>query len=299
MLGDHLLGGNEVVFLTSARLGEAIMASADDPDRVVIHYFVDEAGNPTLFDARGKILVGTEGCSSYFMLGKVDVGDPERLASELDALRARLLADPYFKGVPSMRADGRKTAVAFHAKDDVPEVRREVFSLLIRHELRFYAVVRDKQQVLAYVRQQNERDAAYRYNENELYDSLVRHLFKRRFYQADHFRIWFARRGRSDRNKALREAMEQARADFEVDIGVTSRATVEIIPSSPKFCAGLQAVDYFLWALQRFYERGEDRYLNLVWPKTVVVHDMDDTREALHGVFYNKNKPLTLESRKK
>jgi hypothetical protein len=61
------------------------------------------------------------------------------------------------------------------------------------------------------VRQRNARDAACRYNENELYDSLVRHLFKRRFYQADHFRIWFARRGRSDRNKALGAALEQAR----------------------------------------------------------------------------------------
>ena len=61
----------------------------------------------------------------------------------------------------------------------------------------------------------------------------------------------------------------------------------------------MQVVDYFLWALQRFYERGEDRYLNFVWPKTVVVHDMDDNREAAHGVFYTKSRPLTLEERKK
>lgn len=153
--------------------------------------------------------------------------------------------------------------------------------------------------MLAYVRQQNERDTAYRYNENELYDSLVRHLFKRRFYQADHFRIWFARRGRSDRNKALSAAIEQAREDFQDDLGIVSRATVEIIPGTPKDCAGLQAVDYFLWALQRFYERGEDRYLSLVWPKTGVVHDMDDTREAKYGVFYTQSKPLTVEARKK
>ena len=160
------------------------------------------------------------------MLGKLDIDDSETLTRELDALRIRLLADPYFKGVPSMQADERKTAVAFHAKDDVPEVRREVFSLLLRHELRFYAVVRDKQQVLAYVRQQNERDAAYRYNENELYDSLVRHLFKRRFYQADHLRISFARRGRSDRNKALRAAIEQARRDFEQDFPRSLRLSI-------------------------------------------------------------------------
>ena len=105
-----------------------------------------------------------------------------------------------------MQPNQGKTAVAFHAKDDLPEVRREVLALLLRHELRFYAVVRDKRQTLAYVRQRNEREADYRYNENELYDSLVRHLFKRRFHQADHFEIAFARRGRSDRNKAIRRA---------------------------------------------------------------------------------------------
>ncbi len=275
------------------------MATANDPDRIVIHYFVDEAGNPTLFDARGKILVGAEGCSSYFMLGKVDVDDLETLGRDLGQLRARLLADPYFNGVPSMQPDGGKTAIAFHAKDDVPEVRREVFSLLMRHPLKFYAVVRDKFQVLAYVRQENERNPGYRYNENELYDSLVRHLFKRRFYQADHFRIWFARRGRSDRNKALQAAIDQARREFESDLGVRCKATVEITAASPKDCPGLQAVDYFLWALQRFYERGEDRYLNLIWPKTVVVHDMDDTREARYGVFYTQSRRLSLESRKK
>jgi hypothetical protein len=35
----------------------------------------------------------------------------------------------------------------FHAKDDLPEVRREVFALLRRHPLRFLAVVRDKQKL--------------------------------------------------------------------------------------------------------------------------------------------------------
>ncbi|MGO8745311.1 MAG: hypothetical protein ACLQNE_04925 [Thermoguttaceae bacterium] len=124
-------------------------------------------------------------------------------------------------------------------------------------------------------------------------------MFKSRIYRADHFKIWFARRGRSDRNKALRAAIEQARKDFEQDLGIVSHATVEIIPSSPEDCSGLQVVDYFLWALQRSYERGEERYLNLVWPKTVVVHDMDDTRAAMHGVFYTKSKPLTQEARKK
>ena len=112
------------------------------------YYFVDEAGDGTLFSKRGRVIVGMEGCSHFFILGLLDVPDTESLAREMEELRAGLLADPYFRGVPSMQPEAKKTALAFHAKDDLPEVRREVFNLLLRHNLRFFAVVRDKRNAL-------------------------------------------------------------------------------------------------------------------------------------------------------
>jgi hypothetical protein len=39
------------------------------------YYFVDEAGDPTLFDRKGKVIVGTEGCSRFFRLGLLDIPD--------------------------------------------------------------------------------------------------------------------------------------------------------------------------------------------------------------------------------
>jgi hypothetical protein len=39
------------------------------------HYFVDEARDPVLFDAKGRVLVGSEGCSRYFAVGLLDVDD--------------------------------------------------------------------------------------------------------------------------------------------------------------------------------------------------------------------------------
>ena len=154
-------------------------------------YFVDEAGDPSLFNARKQVIIGQEGCSRYFVLGVLTIDDPEPLAQELNQLWAELLANPYFKRVPSMQPQAMKTAVAFHAKDDLPEVRREVFKLLMRRHLRFMAVVRDKQAVLSYVRQRNERDPAYRYHPNELYDSLVRQLFKNLLHKAESYQVHF------------------------------------------------------------------------------------------------------------
>lgn len=55
----------------------------------------------------------------------------------------------------------------------------------------------------------------------------------------------------------------------------------------------MQAVDYFLWALQRLYERHEERYVEYLWPKFRLVQDVDDTRVAKYGVYYTKKKPLT------
>ena len=58
------------------------------------NYFVDEAGDGILFDRHGRIVIGTEGCSRFFILGLVDIPAPEPLYQELAELRGRLLQDP-------------------------------------------------------------------------------------------------------------------------------------------------------------------------------------------------------------
>jgi hypothetical protein len=85
--------------------------------------FIDEAGDPTLFNKKGQSLVGREGCSSFFIVGKLEVDKPNDLSQSLTRLRQGILADPYFSCVPSFQPEGQKTALLFHAKDDLPEVR--------------------------------------------------------------------------------------------------------------------------------------------------------------------------------
>lgn len=265
----------------------------DDISR--LHFFVDEAGDPALFDAKGRILVGQDGCSKYFIVGKLDVADPAALQAELDALRAQLLADPYFKRIPSMQLMDRKTAVAFHAKDDVAEVRREVFRVLLNHDLRFYAAVRSKSALLDYVKQRNQLEAAYRYKGDELYDALVEEVFRRYHPFADELRIVFSKRGNKIRTQAFHTAIERAEARFEREYGSRRSDSIDIVASIPKEHAGLQAVDYFLWALQRHYERGESRYAELIWTKVVEIDDMDAIAEGRKGVVYNKKRPLVSD----
>lgn len=266
--------------------------NTQNPTLSMKHYFVDEAGDPVLFSGKGHVLVGTEGCSRYFAVGLLDVTDAVNLSAELDKLRAGLLADPYFKKVPSMQPEARKTALYFHAKDDLPEVRREVFKLLQRHEMKFSAVVRDKKAVLDYVRGRSERDAAYRYKPDELYDHTVRRLFKERLHKHEGYTIRFAIRGDKHRSNAFHIALETARDQFASEQGITVTSKLDVRAARPTDEPALQAVDYFLWAVQRTFEKREDRFLELLWPQCSLVVDVDDTRAAEYGAYYTKQKPL-------
>jgi hypothetical protein len=86
-------------------------------------------------------------------------------------------------------------------------------------------------------------------------------FLSRRLHQHDAYEICFAKRGQSDRTAAFQSALEAAR--------------------------------------QRFYERGEDRYLEYLWPSFRLVRDLDDTKHYRYGEYYTQKKPLTLAARKK
>jgi hypothetical protein len=258
----------------------------------VHYYYVDESGDPVLFNARGRVIVGEPGCSRFFLLGKLEVMDPDRLADGLNGLRRKLLADPYFAGVPSMHPKQGKTATHFHAKDDLAEVRREVFRLVLEHDVRFYAVVRDKRVIVEKVLAENQRRPSYRYHPNQLYDRCVSVLFENRLHQHEAYRIVFARRGSTDRTEAFERGLLEAKKKFRQKWGIESAAPIEVVASDPAQIACLQAADYFLWAVQRCFERGEHRFLDLIWEKVGLIIDRDDTRQRPTGEYYPRKRPV-------
>jgi hypothetical protein len=274
-----------------------------------LSYFVDEAGDTTLFGRHGKVLIGTEAVSRFFIVGRLEVDDADALEADINALRAELLADPLLQAVPSMKADAGKTALFFHAKDDVPEVRHAVFKLLMRHELRFSAVVKEKHHLLADVRGHEAANPKYRYKADghEIYDDLIARLFGRFGEFGVKREIMFAVRGNKPRTAALKVVLDDIDKGFESSFGFAPHGHTTVVSSYPAKSAGLQACDYLLWALQRFYERNEERYLHALWPKFVRVLDLDAPAPKTKGkpgmgassggVEFNEKHPLTLESR--
>lgn len=260
-----------------------------------IQYFVDESGDGVLFDGKGRVLYESGNQPSHFILGMVQVRQPEQVGMALEDLRAALLVDPYFKDVPSFQPAVGKTAVQFHAKDDLPEVRREFFRLLLTFEFKFFAVVKSMKAVLDYVRSRNAMDSTYRYRPNDLYDLTVRMLFKHQLHKHHAYRVVFARRGQRDRTAALKQELSLARDRFLSQIGQEAAdATLDVYPGFPKDIPGLQVVDYCLWALQRLFEKGEDRYLAMISDKVSLIHDVDNTCQKRYGCYYSRRNPLTL-----
>lgn len=259
-------------------------------------YFVDETGDGVIFDSKGRVLVGTGKVQDYFILGMAECWALEKLAGDLAELRSQLLADPYFKGVPSMQPEAKKTALFFHAKDDLPEVRREVFKVLERHDFSFYAVVRTMAAVARRVKSRNERDPTYRYRPTELYDSAVRRLFDRKLHTRPAFEVVFASRGKA-RTQALREHLLEAQSKSRKAAGTYPNAIIQVRAMPAHQHAGLQVVDYCLWALQRLLTQREDRFLALIWPKVGLIVDADDTSEKPYGTYHTRKRPpMSVES---
>ena len=179
-----------------------------------------------------------------------------------------------------------------------------MFKLLLMQKVRFYAVVRDKREAAAHESRLREKDPKYRYRPNDMYDGLVSRLFRPRWFRADQFNICFSKRGKSDRDAALKKALETAIAGFETDFGVKNQATVVVSHASPPGNGGLQAVDYFLWALQRFYEfentdkrESECRYVELIEALTGEINDLDFLSDNTRGLLWGPHRPLTLAAR--
>ena len=76
------------------------MSQTPDPGHVTVHYFVDEAGTPTLFGKRRQVIVGQEGCSNYFFLGKVDVDEPSRVRTGLGGTPENFTGRPILQELP-------------------------------------------------------------------------------------------------------------------------------------------------------------------------------------------------------
>ncbi len=263
-------------------------------EKIKKYYYVDETGDFNLFNKKGQIIVGNEGVSNFLMVGVADIPNPIEFAKSLEDLRKNLLNDPYYKDVPSMQLSNKKTALLFHAKNDLPEIRREVFKLLKTFGIKVVVAIRRKVELAKFAKTYFQLTGK-KLTENDIYDDLIKRLFRNMLHKADENIIVFAKRGESNRNKALASAIERAKLNFEKAYNKKSDKQVKIYSAYAHEQAGLQAIDYYLWALQRFYEKEETRFYEYLQSDFRLIMDLDDKRNKEYGEWYSDKNKLDLK----
>lgn len=261
------------------------------------HYFVDEAGDLTFFDKKGRTIVGQPGASKYFMVGVAQICDPQQITWQLNALRSSLMTDPHFKNIPSMQPEAKKTAITFHAKDDHPEIRVKVFELMQSFDIKVFVAIRRKAD-MAETAKADFKSLGKKLEQNAIYDDLITRIFKNLLHKAEVIQIAIARRGKVAREEALEQAINQAQKNFESQWKISSNSSIIIEPTYPSEVAGLQVIDYYLWAVQRCYERDDDQFFLPLAKKYRLIMDLDDKRNKPYGEWYADRNPLTLEKLK-
>ena len=252
-----------------------------NPDPTARYFFVDESGDSTFFDRRGNCIVGNNGCSKYLMLGYVRTEHPKEIRQALVSLRDQLAKDVYFQGIPTFE----RTLQGFHAKDDSPEVRREVFRLLPTLPVKGQFIFARKR-LSTFRNSFNSKEPAF-------YDHLVKHLFTRSLHLAEENHIFFEKRGSRARQQPLTEAVNAAVESFCSKYNCEPKSTT-VHCQTPVGEPCLQVVDYFLWAIQRLFVRGEERFFKVIEKQVEIVWDLYDTARYPNNIYTSKN-PLEAQ----
>ncbi|MCA9978000.1 MAG: hypothetical protein KC413_19705 [Anaerolineales bacterium] len=245
------------------------------------YFFVDESGDPAFYNRRGQLIVGKEGCSPILLLGFIETTNPIPLRQAILTLQQEIITDPYFENVPSRQ----KTAVSFHAKDYLPEIRYRVYQLLATLEFRAQFIVARKIERIFQTRYQSQ--------ENLFYDTLISRLFENVLHRHAHNSIYFAKRGSSTRQAPLLQAIQQGVARFEGKWGMPVATHFNIQAQMPKGEPCLSIIDYMNWAIYRAFTRGEMRFYNVISDKVSFLLDLYDTRNYPNN-WYSKRNPFHI-----
>ena len=246
------------------------------------YFFVDESGDPTFYDRRGNLIVGQEGCSPLLLLGFVETSDPLPMRRALLDLQQQIAQDPYFQGVPSFT----KSSLAFHAKDDLPEMRFLVYKALATLNFKAQFVVARK---IERVFRNN-----FAANETKFYDHLVTQLFRNCLHRFQHNYVYFAKRGSRNRQQPLEAALDQGMHEFEQTWKTQVNTSVHVQSQTPMGEPCLSIIDYMNWAVYRAFTRGEMRYYRTVEEKVSLLVDMYDS-ERYPQNWYSRKNPFDIK----
>jgi hypothetical protein len=260
-------------------------------EKHLFHRFLDEAGDTTFY-GKGKVqILGTEGVSKCFILGMLKINEPlEDVRKKVLDLQDQIASDSYFSGIPSIEKKKIKNSYYLHAKDDVPEVRKLMYDLIKSINCSFECVVARK----IYFIYENTHNGS----ESDFYADLLSHLLKNKFSKYKTLVLNIATRKKctthTNLQSGLNKASDRAKAKNPcAENGCKIVFNIQEPTTEPL----LNITDYFCWAIQRVFEKGETRYYEYISEKVSLVLDLyDSSRFKGSRNYYTSKKKLTKEN---
>jgi hypothetical protein len=206
-------------------------------------------------------------------MGMLTLNEPVgEVRKKVIALQTQISTDAYFQSVPSILKKKDKAGYFLHAKDDVPEVRKMAFEIITKIDCHFDAVMGRKDYSI-YEKKHNG-------NQSEFYADLLSHLLIDNFNDHERLVLNIAHRSKCTTHKNLEKGLAKAtiiasnkypedRNGCKMVFNVQQPTTEPVI----------NITDYFLWALQRKWERNESRYVDFLGAKIRSVQNLYNSVE--------------------
>jgi hypothetical protein len=256
------------------------------------HRYLDEAGDTTFY-GKGRIpILGKNGVSNTFILGMVSFKSSLKdIRSQIIELQKNVENNKYYNKVPSVEKRINNGGFYFHAKDDLPELRKEFYDFILNLDCSFEAVV-GRKNISLFEKKHNGKDT-------EFYADMLSHLIKNKFSKRNKLVFNIAERSNSTAINNLEKGLEKAKKRY-----LTKYPDHEII-SKISFCVHkycneplLSVTDYFCWAVQRVFEKGETRFYDYMTNKISLVVDLYDSDSYENSKnYYKASHPLTEKNK--
>lgn len=257
------------------------------------HRFLDEAGDDTFYGKKRISIIGQNGVSNTFILGMVAFKEPlVPIRKKIIELQKDIENSAYYKDVPSVKKRvNKKGGYFFHAKDDLPEIRKEFYDYIRTIDCSFQAVVGQK--IISLFEQQHHGKEA------NFYADLLSHLLKDKFTKYPRLVLNIAERSNSTAIHNLESGLETAKMRYKKR-NPKKATNTRVAFSVHKFIDEplLAVPDYFCWAVQRVFERGETRFYQYMKDKIPLVLDLYDTKGYKGSKnYYTERNPLTQKNK--
>lgn len=251
------------------------------------HKFLDEAGD-TAFYAKGRVpIIGKNGVSNVFILGMVAFNEPlQPIRDEIIRLQQEIQTSPYYKNVPSViKRVQKKGKYFFHAKDDLPEIKKEFFDFIKTIDCSIQVAV-GRKSIDIFENKHNRKEAAF-------YADLLSHLIEHELGKHPHMALNIAERTNSTAINNLKSGLQKAEEQFKgkhpkIENNTKVSFTVHKFIDEPL----LVLADYLCWTVQRVFEKGETRFYDYVVNQIELVIDIYDD-----GKEYTPKNPLNEKNK--